>query len=81
MVVDFARDIETTPDIRFEPPLNARHCLMFRLIDQYGKKPRPPISLECASLSRGLVPPIGNKCANAISKREPAQQANCKNDF
>jgi hypothetical protein len=37
-----------------------------------------PALLEKASSSCGLVPSIRNQCANAISEREPDQQANCQ---
>jgi hypothetical protein len=47
----------------------------------FCKSRAPPFSLECASSFCGLVPSIGNKCANAIFKRETNQQANCENDF
>ena len=38
----------------------------------------PGYSLDIASSSCGLVPSIGNECANAVSEREPEQQAKCE---
>ena len=39
----------------------------------------PGYSLDIASSSCGLVPSIGNECANGISKRKPDRE--CKYDF